>query len=165
MAVGLAGVLRTPPGDEILRGRGQVDGPEAIEEGGVHLVDGVGRRGVDGREDAGLRVEQPAVELPVEDHLEGRLHHLRGGPVQLVEEEDPGIVTGVLEPGRRVEAGHLPVGGGQADHVALRHLGEAAIDDVVGGEAEGIGGLPDDLRLADAVGAAEEDGGLHGEEG
>ena len=157
VAVGLDGVLAASPGDEILRGRGQVDGPEAIQQGGVHLVDGVGRRGIDGRKDSSLRVQQPAVELPVKDHLESCLHHLRGGPVQLVEEEDPGIITGILEPGRRVEAGHLPVGGGQADHVALRHLGEAAIDDVIRGEAKGIGRLTDHLRLADAMGAAEED--------
>jgi len=44
------------PGEPVLRVRGQVDRPEAVEEGRVHLVDGVGAAGVDGREDAGLGV-------------------------------------------------------------------------------------------------------------
>ncbi len=110
------------PSEPVLRVRRQVDGPEAIEERRVHLVDRVGRRGVDGRVNAGLRVELPAVELTVEDDLEGGLHDLGGGTVELVEEQGHRLLAGVLVPLRRVEPRDLAVRGRETDHVAFAHL-------------------------------------------
>jgi hypothetical protein len=150
------------PGEPVLRVRREVDGPEAIEECRIHLVDRVGRRGVDGSVDARLRVELPAVELTVEDDLEGGLHHLGGGAVELVEEQGDRLRAGLAVPVRRVEPRDLAVRGRETDHVAFRHLREAAVDHL---EAEALGHLADDLALADAVVATEEDRGLDGELG
>ena len=150
------------PGDPVLHGGGEVDGPEAIEQRGVHLVDGVCGGGIDGGVDAGVGVELPPVQFAVEHHLEGGLHDLGRGAVELVEEEGDRTTAGVGVPLRWVEAGDVAVGGGEADHVAFGHLREAAVDDV---ESEGGGDLADDLGLADAMGTAEEDGGGAGEGG
>jgi len=110
------------PSEPVLRVRRQVDGPEAIEECRVHLVDRVGRRGVDGRVDSGLRVELPAVELTIQDDLEGGLHDLGSGAVELVEEQGHRLLAGVLVPLRRVEPRDLAVRGRETDHVAFAHL-------------------------------------------
>lgn len=150
------------PGEPVLRVRREVDGPEAVEERRIHLVDRVGRRGVDGSVDSRLRVELPAVELTVEDDLECCLHDLRGRTVELVEEQGHRLGACTLVPLRRVEPRDLAIRGRKTDHVTLTHLREAAVDDL---EAEPLGNLPDDLGLTDAVVTSEEDRGLDGELG
>ena len=150
------------PGKPVLRIGAQVDGPEAIEECRIHLIDRVGRRGVDGSVDTSLRVELPTVELPVEDHLEGCLHDLGRCAVELIEEESHRLLAGLLVPVRRVEARDLTVRRRETDHVALTHLRQTTVDDL---EAEVLGHLAYDLALADAVVASEKDRGLDGEFG
>jgi len=75
------------PGQPVLRIRSQVDRPETIEEGRIHLVDGIRAACVDCCKDASVGVKLPAIELAIEDDLEGSLHDLGGGSVELIEEE------------------------------------------------------------------------------
>ena len=149
------------PGEPVLGRRCEVDGPETVQESWVHLVDSVGRRVVDGREDASLWVKLPAIELAVEDDLEGCLHHLGSGSIELVQKEAHRLVTGTLVPLRGVESSDLAVRGRKAYHVTLGHLREPAINHLVVSEAFHLSDrgshLPHHLTLADAVWPSEED--------
>ena len=99
-----------------------------------------------------------AVELAVQDDLERRLHDLRGGAVELVQEEDHRPLAGLLVPVRRGEPGDAVDQLGETDQVALRHLAEAAIQRV---QSELLADEPRQGGLADTVRAAEQhrDGG------
>ena len=164
-------IVNTPatcPGDPVLDGRLEIDRPETVEERRIHLIDGVGCGMVNGSVDAGLGVKLPTIELTVENDLEGCLHNLRRGSVELIEKEAEGLRTGVLVPVRRIKSGHLTVSGGKTNHVTLGHLREATVED---GKTEVLRNLSNNLALTDAVWPADENGGLNwkhlgdGEEG
>ncbi len=135
----------------------EVDRPEPVQEGRVHLVDGVFRGGIHRGEDARLGVELPAVQLVVEHDLESTLHDLGRGPIELIEEDDLRGLAGRHVPVRRSEARDALGELGEAEEVALGHLREAPVDEVLLREPQDRGDLPEELRLADAVGAADED--------
>ena len=102
------------------------------------------------------------VELPVQDDLESSLHHLGGGAVELIQEEDPSVGTRVGVPVWRAEAGGAIDQLRKADHVAFTHLREAAVDDV---EAKLLSDSVNEVTLADASGALHEDRDCGGEAG
>ena len=149
------------PGQPVLNVRSQVDGPETVQEGRVHLVHSVGTTGVDGREYAGVLVELPAVELTIQNDLECRLHDLWGGAVEFVKEKTDWLVACQFIPLRWIESGDLAVSARETNHIAFGHLAESAVDYLevldafIGGDD--VRDLTDDLALADAVASAEED--------
>ena len=157
------------PGDEVLvRGR-EVDHPEAAEERRVHVVDVVLRAVVHSSEDAAAGVEPVGdavlvvAQLTIEDQLEEALLDAGERAVELVEHDDAGLAAGTDEPARHAE-GHDAVllhalDVGVAAHIALGHRAAADVDE---GEVELLGDRARELALADAGGAAHEDGDLGG---
>ena len=77
---------------------------------------------VDSREDAGLWVQVPPVQLTRIGKLENALTNLHSRTVHLIEEEDDSVVTSLFEPVWSVPAGRLPIDGRKAHQVALGHL-------------------------------------------
>ena len=77
---------------------------------------------VDSRENAGLRVQVPTVQLTRIGKLENALTNLHSRTVHLIEEEDDSVVTSLFEPVGSVPAGRLPIDGRKAHKVALGHL-------------------------------------------
>ena len=157
----LVEALTRRPGKPVLVGGDEVVGDEPVQEGRVHLIDVVLRAVVDRREDEGLRVEAPPLDLTVEDELERRVLDTRGRTVDLIEEEDAGLGARRVEPVRgseRGDAGLLDaVVIGDADEVALGEERQADVKETLAGALGDRGG---DGRLANAVRATQEDGVL-----
>jgi len=152
------------PGEPVGRGGLEVDGPEAVEEGRVHIRDLVVAAHVRCRDDLGSGVEADGqavgtrTELAVEDDLEEGVLDPDEATVDLVEEEDAGLLGGPDVPGGEGEAGapgglrELEVG--EAEHVALRGGGGPEVDE---GLSRAVRELADDVALSDAVVTTDED--------
>ena len=159
-------VLR--PHEPVLDGRLDIDNPPAVKLGGVKLTDLILRAAllatVDGSDDERVGVQVATVNLAGVGQLHDALADFWGRTVNLVQEEDDGVLTRPEEPVRGVPGGDLvsllrqsSVGVRHTDEVALGHLGRAAFDD---GHSNHAGGLVDDLGLADAVATANHHGEL-----
>jgi len=153
----LVETLTDRPGEPVLVGGDEVVGDEPVQESRIHLIDVVLRAVVDRREDEGLRVEAPPLDLTVEDELERGVLDTRRSTVDLVQEEDDGLSAGRVEPVGGSERGdprrldELVVR--DADEVAFREEGEADVEEALAGALGDRGG---DSALADAVRAAKE---------
>ena len=146
------------PGEPVLVGGDKVVGDEPVQESRVHLIDIVLRAVIDRREDEGLRVEAPPLDLTVEDELERGVLDARGCTVDLIEEEDAALSAGRVEPVRGSERGdarrldELVVG--NTNEVAL---GEEAKADIEEAHAGLLGDRGGHGALADTVRATQED--------
>ncbi len=103
-------------------------------------------------------MEALTLHLAVEDQLERRVLDALGRTVDLIEEEDAGLGAGRVEPVRGSEGGDAglldAIVIGDADQVALGEEGEADVEEALAGP---LGDRSRDRRLADAVGATEQD--------
>ena len=154
------------PGEPVGRGGLEVHSPEAVEEGRVHIRDLVVAAHVRRGDDLGLRVEADGqavgarAELAVEDDLEEGVLDPDEAAVDLVEEEDAGLLGGPDIPGGEGEAGapgglrELEVR--EAEDVALGGGGGPEVDE---GLPRAVRELADDLALSNAVITTDEDRG------
>ena len=143
------------PVEPVFHGRLQIDRPETVSLRGVQLVDRVFGRGIDCRVDSSLRVQLVSVELEVQGDLHGGVQDLGSSAVELVQEEDAGILAAVHEPVRRAESSGTVRELRKAEEVALGHLAEAAVDQL---KTQLVRDLGEDLGLTDAVRASDHDG-------
>ena len=154
----------TCPVQPLLRRRLQVRDPEPVQERRVHLVDGVLRAVVDCGQDPGVGVElhrlaiRTIAKLTVKDNLEHTVEYTDETAVELVQEQDLGLLAGRHVPGREGEGGDtsrlnaLEVR--VTDNVTLLHRRGADVDHL---EVQLGGQALDDLALTDTVGTANQD--------
>ena len=158
------------PGQPVLHRRLEVRNPEPVQEGRVHLVHRVLVTRVDGRDDLGLRVEahrlaiRTVTQLAVQDDLEHTVEDANQTTVELVQEQDLGLLASRHEPGRRGEGGDARGLDGLevrvTDHVAFLHGGGADVNQVL---ALGLRDGGHDLALTDAVRTTDENAHRGGE--
>ena len=149
------------PLEPILGSRFQIRDEEAITKCRIHLIHLVFRRSIDSREDAGFRVDLHAGDLTIQNQLEGSLHHLGGGAVDLIQEDHVGSLNTLQKPARRTELGRLATTDHEAvivvqhtDHVTVGHLRQPAFHH---GKTEVICQLIHALALTDTVRATDHD--------
>ena len=97
----------------------------------------------------------PAVELTRIGKLENALANLDTRPVHFIEEENHGVLAGLLEPVRRIPAGAVAGNRGKTKQIAFGHLTRTALDH---GQTALVGELINQFGLADSVTAADKDG-------
>jgi hypothetical protein len=115
-------------------------------------------------DDNGIGVERNASNLAAIGQFEDALSNLKSATVNLVKKDETGLSASGQKPigsvpSRRSLAANLnDVRSGKAKKVTLSHLRATTLND---GKAERSGNLIDNLALADAVTATNEDGLTH----
>ena len=107
-----------------------------------------------------------AGDLAIQNQLECSLHHLGGGTVDLVQEDDVRGLNAFQKPARRTELGCLTTADHEgvivvqyADHITVGHLRQPAFHH---GKTEVICQLIHALALADTVRATDHDRDVFG---
>ena len=155
-----AHVVLTPV-KPVLDGRLNVDDKPTVTFSRVHLTNLIlvpMLAAIDGREDKGVRVEMVAVELARVGQLENALTDFDSRTVNLIQEEDDGLIASGLEPIRGIERRAVTIGRRQTNKVALGHLRGAPLND---GHSHLLGKLINNLRFANAMASTNQDGLTH----
>jgi hypothetical protein len=159
--------VRLGPRKPIFNGRSEVKDSPAVKFGGIHLAHlilSTMLATVHRTDDNGIGVERNASNLAAIGQFEDALSNLKSPTVNLVKKDETGLSASGQKPigsvpSRCTLAANLnDVRSGKAKQVTLSHLRATTLND---GKAHASGNLVDNLALADAVTATNEDGKAH----